>query len=377
MSLLIGVTAAQEAVDGRPHRGGRDRIGTRTGWCTEYTIPTVSPVTRENHLSRRTLLLGLAATPAAVWLAGCSSDGSNSPAGSGGSGGGQLAGRDRPASPHLFEFDFLVDLEALGDDRVVGDLRRGTDPATHLMQVGLLLRERLPGFLELYRDADLDQPLAPEGEAVTVNGAPGVLVTGDTGVPGLPDDASGEGVFWQIAPGTWLNALDLGDRADNGARIPELSLRLAEAVRVERSAPMRVPYQLATLPSGLAVVGGRMHATAPRDDTEPVSFRSSVTLRDVDGLTAQIDARPANAFPELDALPDSPIGEPVVRARDAVVRFESFAVVVGRGDDEQPAPGVPVARPELLGEIASAIGQASDDLTNPATWLEPWVALPA
>jgi hypothetical protein len=121
--------------------------------------------------------------------------------------------------------------------------------------------------VEVFRKGRYDPTADRAGEPVRVNGNPGFyrtdmrcMCSSDTGIPG---------VVWEYAPNSWAMVQYQRPAATPGATPPadvrEVALRIAGAVRFDRTTPMLVPFQVGYLPAGLrpAPAPGDMNTVVP------------------------------------------------------------------------------------------------------------------
>lgn len=107
--------------------------------------------------------------------------------------------------------------------------------------------------LEVFGKGRYDPTADRTGEPVRVNGKPGFYradmrcqCSSDTGIPG---------VVWEYAPNSWAIVQYQRPAGTAGAVPPtdvrQVALRIAGAVRFDRTAPMLVPFRVGYLPAGL------------------------------------------------------------------------------------------------------------------------------
>jgi hypothetical protein len=199
------------------------------------------------------------------------------------------------------------------------------------------------------------------GEPVTVHGAPASYRTGtqcqcssDIGVPS---------VAWEYAPDTWVMVLYPRPAVEPGfqpaATVRANLLTIADAVRFDRTAPVRVPFRLGYLPQELRPTG-------------PLNADVNTITRGSRGVHVNYQSARGHisfAASELSGT-DLPVGQPVVQEEfltgspQVVVNLGEFSVTVS-GD------GVPEA--ELMRIARSASGVA--DLYDSSTWVDAEEAL--
>jgi hypothetical protein len=199
------------------------------------------------------------------------------------------------------------------------------------------------------------------GEPVTVNGKPGFYRAGMqcqcSSAVGTP------GVVWEYAPDSWA-LVQYPRPANEPGFVPPTDIRetvlsIANAVRTDRSHPIRVPFRLGYLPA-------RMRPTGPLGaNVNTVVPGSKGTMIDYMGTGGAVEIVGGQLIAN-----DMPIGEPVVR--NGVISGEP-EVVVNLGGYGVKVSGSGVATNELKKIGRSITGVA--DLLDTTTWFDAEDAL--
>lgn len=266
-----------------------------------------------------------------------------------------------PADPTLegLRYPFAVDESAgfrvlYGASRFAGAATATIgDPATRS-------DVEYPYLLEVIGADGWAPPEGQAGEPVQVNGRTGFyredfLYQYDTeNTNGVP------GVVWEYTPGAWavLRYRPTEPEAVPLADVRETLLRIAEAVRFDQTAPVRMPFQVGHLPAGL-----HPGADFPADfNAGPSNVNASVSLVGNTGslnirMVEILDGMPAPGEMDVDETPDG-----ITFVRMNLGQFvldlssETFSV------DE-------------MKKIAESISPAAD-LHDPNTWFDADKALP-
>jgi hypothetical protein len=198
-----------------------------------------------------------------------------------------------------------------------------------------------------------DQYDPATGEPVAVRGKHGFYRADMYGKASMP------GVAWEYAPDSWAELVNVSGMAPADAR--EAVLRMADAVRFDRTTPLRVPFRVGYLPAGLQAV-----APARGPDVNLVGTGATVHMAGKAGsLTISAGHFMAALSPEpvVTGEPISVIsqtGDPVV----AIVFGQLKAVLTGTG----------FSADELM-RIARSITPAAD-VTDATTWFDADKAIP-
>lgn len=199
---------------------------------------------------------------------------------------------------------------------------------------------------------------ARAGEPVDVNGKQGfyrsVLPCDCNGFPDVP------GVAWEYAPDRWAVVV-IGEPAPADARTEVL--RIARAVRFDRTTALRVPFRVGYLPAGLQPASGTMY-TFDRNTMGAHVSLSGATDGDP-GLSIR-----AAVLPPM----DTPVGEPKAQGDElqvqAGVNLGPFSVQVTSGGKGSAR----FSEEELL-KVARSITVAAD-VQDPTTWIDAQQAIP-
>lgn len=213
--------------------------------------------------------------------------------------------------------------------------------------------------LEVFRKDRYDPTADQNGEPVQVNGRRGFYrvdmgcqCSSPTGVPG---------VVWEYAPDSWA-LVQYQEPAVAPADVREAVLRIADAVRFDRGAPIPVPFRLGYLPEGLEPGSGPAEV-----NTVTQGARGARVNLVGDGKVLLIagDEGFGRAM-----WPDAPIGQPVVG--------ETFdgrpTVTVTLGDVGVQVSGTGFSVEEMTKVARSAT--AAPDLYDATTWFDAREALP-
>jgi hypothetical protein len=192
------------------------------------------------------------------------------------------------------------------------------------------------------------------GEPVTVRGKHGFYRADMYGKESMP------GVAWEYAPDSWAELVTVSGMTPADAR--EAVLRMAGAVRFDRTTPLRVPFRVGYLPAGLqAVAPSRL----PDDDlvgtgaTVHMAGRAGSLTISAGHFMATMSPVPVVAGVPVSAI-DSRTGRPVV----AIVVGQLRARLTGTG----------ISADELM-KIARSITPAAD-VTDVTTWFDADKAIP-
>jgi hypothetical protein len=224
--------------------------------------------------------------------------------------------------------------------------------------------------LAVYRKGQYDPADAAGGEPVQVRGKPGSYHTAmacscsytdpDSAWPEVP------GVAWEYAPDSWalVQYHGKGPEGRLPADLREMSLRIADAVRFDRTAPVRVPFRLGYLPAGVE--------PAPEAIVVNSVYQGSLAARldYVDGdrhLT--IDAN--TALGEQYST-GQPIGEPVVIDYADSGLPPSVLIVLGQIGVQVSGVGFSVDELKKIASSATAVG----DVYDLASWFDAVEAIP-
>lgn len=239
-----------------------------------------------------------------------------------------------------------------------------------------------PYDLFVFEAGKYNPAAARAGEPIDVRGKPGFYR------PDMPCHCSGEspisGLAWEYAPNTW--ALVQYFKTDVPvAEVKENLVRIATAVRFDKTTPLRVPFKVGYLPEGLQLTMGDMFTWDP--DRAGAHLGLAPTDPDKPRLSIGMFLFPGDRS-------DLPVGEPsvqdaplgdgkmvLVNVGPFVVQLESYRgqslapakPVTPSTEREKPTPGLPV---EDLVKIARSITAAGAPLDR-STWIDAAAAIPA
>jgi hypothetical protein len=221
-----------------------------------------------------------------------------------------------------------------------------------------------PVTLLVFSAGKYDPAAARAGEPVVVNGKSGFYRAD------MPCYCSGEppvtGLAWEYAPNAWALVQNEGTKPVDRAA----ALRIADAVRFDRSTPLRVPFRVGYLPGGL-----RPGTSDTQGSGSMPPLRHGVVLGAGVILAGATPQDPGVYIDIAGPHPDLPVGEPSAISGGpfgprVMVNLGSFAVQVGSGGHD--GPNLPMD--ELL-RIARSITSAGD-IDDLATWIEAEQAVP-
>lgn len=220
--------------------------------------------------------------------------------------------------------------------------------------------------LLMFKKGGYDPAADSDGEPVQVNGKRGFYsldmrcqCSSDIGIPG---------VVWEYAPNSWaLVQYQLPTGVPGTvppADVREITLRIAEAVRFDRHAPVLVPFQLGYLPAGL------VPAAEPAEvNVNTLVQGSRGTTISLAGRSRTLDITGGEMFGEQ-MSPELPVGEPVVG--DNLMGRPFVTIVLGEVGVQLSGTGFSV---DELKRIARSARSAAD-IDDPTTWLAADEALP-
>jgi hypothetical protein len=273
-----------------------------------------------------------------------------------------LAGPDRgpaAADPHFerLRFPFAVD-ESSGFRAAYGAVRFD-EPATAWVGAVVVNSDVLYSYeLDVYAAGRYDPSNDTAGEPVQVNGRTG-FYRGDVDCR-CDTNIRVPGVAWEYAPDSWA-VVRYQPAAMPGSVPPsdvrETLLRVAEAVRFDRTTPVRLPFKVGYLPAGL-----QPDEFAPAEMNTVVIGHASVALA---GDAGRLDIWIAESFDGSGAH-----GEPVVRVEEGDVKL----VTVNLGEIFVQLTGKGFSVDELK-KIARSITPAAG-LRDVGTWFDATQALP-
>jgi hypothetical protein len=268
---------------------------------------------------------------------------------------------NRPASPRL-EFRFAID-----DVPGFQTFYQIADPKfPHLAKVFPVGNTENPFEVNVFAPGAYDPTAARAGEPVEVRGKPGFYR------PDMPCHCSGQspvaGLAWEYAPNSWalVQYTSVGQRP---ADLRENMIRIASAVRFDKTTPVRVPFRVGWLPDGLRLDSGDVFNWDPARGGVFLGF--AATDPQAPGLSIDVFA--------IGAKSTLPVSEPTVHDGLAgpvvLVNLGPFEVQLSShvaGLVEQNRGGLPV---DVLKRIAGSLTPVGD-LHDVSTWVPASDAIP-
>ncbi|HYQ69707.1 hypothetical protein [Actinophytocola sp.] len=164
------------------------------------------------------------------------------------SGGGNTAAAVDPGHLNPLRYPFALDENAglhvsYGVSRLAG---------TATASIGVTPSD-VSNLLEVFVAGRYSPPAGQIGEPVLVNGMKGFYRPDFQYEYDLPNTKGAPGVAWEYAPGAWavLRYRPTEPDAVAPADVRETLLRIAEAVRFDRTTPVLLPFRVGYLPAGL------------------------------------------------------------------------------------------------------------------------------
>jgi hypothetical protein len=208
-------------------------------------------------------------------------------------------------------------------------------------------------WLKIFTKGQYDPTADQAGEPVDVRGKHGFYLAAG-GLDGMP------GVAWEYAPDSWARVISLEGMVSSDDR--EVMLRVAGAVRFDRTAPLRVPFRVGYLPAGL-------QAVAPDGDADVTSVVRVGATVDMAGMAGALSIS-GGQFPASASLVPIQPGQPVATSDPQTGKP---VVVISFGQLTVRLTGIGFSTDELK-KIARSITPADlDDLT---TWFDADKAIP-
>jgi hypothetical protein len=264
-----------------------------------------------------------------------------------------------PAALHLnaLEYPFAVD-ESTGlevdyrDARFVG-------ASTADVGTGGTGPVRYPYRLDVLQTGRYVPPRGQAGEPVQVNGMRGFYFPDFT--YGYPENRSEgvPGVAWEYAQDSWATVRYQPEapRSVPPADVRETMLRIASAVRFDRTTPLRLPFRIGYLPAGLQPPEG-----FPADmGAGPNNINAGFSLTSPAGWLSFYLVAPVGGPP--------PVGEPTVQHTS----YDTVKVVANLGQFTVQVEGGGYP-PDEVKRVAQSITPA--DLHDESTWIDAEQALP-
>lgn len=231
-----------------------------------------------------------------------------------------------------------------------------------------------PFQLGVFDAGAYDPTAARAGQPIEVRGKPGFYR------PDMPCHCSGEspvsGLAWEYAPNTWALIQYVAD-GQAPADLRQNMIRIASAVRFDKTTPLRVPFRVGWLPDGLRLESGDTFTWDPPRAGAHLGFAASTP--EAPGLSIGVFS--------IGTPSELPVGEPTVRpdhpgGTTVSVNLGPFEVsltshVPGKKGEPGPLvgqerPGIPV---EVLKKVARSI-TAAGNLHDVSTWLPAADAIP-
>lgn len=213
---------------------------------------------------------------------------------------------------------------------------------------------------------------ARTGEPIEVRGKPGFY----KGT--LPCHCSGEspiaGLAWEYAPDTWALVQYTKPAGSSADKVKANLIRIANAVRFDKTTPVRVPFKIGWLPEGLKLTSGDQFTWDP--DRGGAHLGWTATTPGAPGLSIGMFY--------LGERSELPVGEPQVQdslmgGTAVLINLGPFQVQLDSwvpGEERlagAPSVGLPV---EDLVKIAKSMSAAGTPL-DLSTWIEAAQAVPA
>jgi len=206
-----------------------------------------------------------------------------------------------------------------------------------------------PGMyhLEILPKGRYDPTADQAGEPVDVRGKHGFYRVDMDGKGSMP------GVVWEYAPDSWAEVMFVGGTSPDPR---EAVLRIAGAVRFDRTAPLRVPFRVGYVPAGL-------QAVAPLD----ISFTGRIGAQvDMAGNAGSLSISAG----QIVKVTTSQLGQPVSTADPVTGRT---VVEISFGQLTMRLTGIGISTAELK-KIARSITPADPD--DRTTWFDADKAIP-
>lgn len=220
-----------------------------------------------------------------------------------------------------------------------------------------------PLTIRVFPAGGYDPTAARTGEPVQVNGKSGFYSVD------LPCHCSmgtpATGLAWEYAPNAWALVQN-----EAGSDDRDVMLRVASAVRFDRTTPLRVPFRVGHIPSGLRPGNSGSLGSGSMNTLTTGAIGANVVLEPTNpqdrGLSISMNG----------TRPDLPVGEPVATndppfGPTVVVNLGTFAVQLSSHGPQGPT--LPL---DELTTIARSITPAAD-LDDPSTWFDAEQAIPA
>jgi hypothetical protein len=159
-----------------------------------------------------------------------------------------------PATRHLdpFRYPFAVD-ESSGFQAVYRAARFAGGASAEIGLPGTDAGGQYPYWLEVLETGRYTPPAGQVAEPVRLNGMAGFYRPDFQYEYGEENTAGVPGVAWEYAPDAWavLRYRPTEPELTPPADVRETLLRMAEAVRFDRTTPVRLPFRVGELPAGL------------------------------------------------------------------------------------------------------------------------------
>jgi hypothetical protein len=223
-----------------------------------------------------------------------------------------------------------------------------------------------PYDVNVFEAGKYDPTAARAGDPIDVRGKPGFYR------PDMPCHCSGQspiaGLAWESAPNTWALVQLTNHEGHPAAEVKANLIRIAAAVRFDKTTPVRVPFRIGWLPDGLRLASGTVFTWDPNHAGAILGLEPSTGDGPDLGVIALNDTHSS-----------LPVGEPVVHdglidpGSVVVVNIGPFQVQLtsngSRGMVTTPDNRKPGLTQEQLLRIARSITPAGD-IRDPSTWIE-------